>query len=121
MDDTRSPSDTALSPSSLADGAAQTVKCIEADEEKDLERGASSVSHDTNPKEDNANDPTTNLDPNIVDFDGPDDLENPMNWPLSKKAIGTGIVSLITLLTFVTNIGSFHFHAFLYPLITGNR
>jgi hypothetical protein len=103
--------DTTLSPSSLADGAAQTAKCTEADEEKDLERGTSSVSHDTNPKENNANDPTTNSDPNIVDFDGPDDLENPMNWPLSKKAIGTGIVSLITLLTFVTNIGSF-----LYPL-----
>jgi hypothetical protein len=38
-------------------------------------------------------------DPNIVDWDGPDDPENPMNWPTSKKIASIGLVSLITLLS----------------------
>jgi hypothetical protein len=38
-------------------------------------------------------------DPNIVDWDGPDDPENPMNWPTSKKIANIGLVSLITLLS----------------------
>jgi hypothetical protein len=38
-------------------------------------------------------------DPNIVTWDGPDDRENPMNWPTSKKVTAIGIVSFITLLS----------------------
>ena len=38
-------------------------------------------------------------DPNVVDWDGPDDAENPMNWPLAKKITAIGVVSLITLLS----------------------
>jgi hypothetical protein len=38
-------------------------------------------------------------DQNIVDWDGPDDPENPMNWPTSKKIANIGLVSLITLLS----------------------
>lgn len=37
-------------------------------------------------------------DPNIVDWDGPDDPENPMNWSKSKKWGAIAIVSLITFL-----------------------
>jgi hypothetical protein len=37
--------------------------------------------------------------PNIVNWDGPDDPENPMNWPLSKKAGAICIISLITFLS----------------------
>jgi hypothetical protein len=40
-------------------------------------------------------------DPNIVDWESQDDPENPLNWPLSKKITAIGIVSLITLLSYV--------------------
>lgn len=38
-------------------------------------------------------------DPNIVDWDGPNDPDNPMNWTSSKKVAAIGIVSLITLIS----------------------
>ena len=38
-------------------------------------------------------------DPNIVDWDGPDDPENPLNWPFKKKLAATAVISTITLLT----------------------
>lgn len=40
-------------------------------------------------------------DPNIVDWDGPEDKENPMNWPLKKKITNIGIVSVLTFLSYV--------------------
>jgi hypothetical protein len=40
-------------------------------------------------------------DPNLVDWDGPDDPQNPMNWSLKRKLIITGCISIITLLTYV--------------------
>ena len=36
---------------------------------------------------------------NIVDFDGPTDPENPLNWPTSRKATSIVIVSLTALLS----------------------
>jgi hypothetical protein len=38
-------------------------------------------------------------DPNVVDWEGPDDPENPMNWPHWRKIIAVGIVSAITFVT----------------------
>ena len=38
-------------------------------------------------------------DGNIVNWGGPDDPENPMNWAKSKKITAVGIVSLITFLS----------------------
>ena len=37
-------------------------------------------------------------DPNVVDWDGPDDPENPLNWSFPRKAMGVSIVSAITFL-----------------------
>ncbi|CAH0047150.1 unnamed protein product [Clonostachys solani] len=42
-------------------------------------------------------------DPNVVDWDGPDDPENPMNWPPRKK---NTIVALISMITFITPLAS---------------
>jgi hypothetical protein len=39
------------------------------------------------------------LNPNIVDFDGPDDPENPLNWSTARKARSIVIVSLVALLS----------------------
>lgn len=38
-------------------------------------------------------------DPNVVDWEGPDDPSNPMNWSSSKKIASIGLVSLITMLS----------------------
>jgi hypothetical protein len=39
-------------------------------------------------------------DPNIVDWDGPDDPENPLNWTKKRKVSATVSIALITLLTY---------------------
>ena len=38
-------------------------------------------------------------DPNIVDFDGPKDPENPLNWSTARKTTSIVIVSLTALLS----------------------
>ncbi|KAI9370223.1 major facilitator superfamily domain-containing protein [Aspergillus egyptiacus] len=38
-------------------------------------------------------------DPFVVDWDGPDDPENPMNWPSRRKALATTTIALISILT----------------------
>ncbi|KAK5108074.1 hypothetical protein LTR62_008791 [Meristemomyces frigidus] len=38
-------------------------------------------------------------DPNIVDWDGPDDLANPLNWKQTKKWSNIFVLSALTLLT----------------------
>ncbi|KNG52703.1 cycloheximide resistance protein [Stemphylium lycopersici] len=75
--------------------------------EKDLEKGhqdtasvssaACSANHDDDP-------PCT--DANIIDFDGPDDAENPLNWPASKR---WGMMALISGITFLTPLASSQF------------
>ncbi|KAI1141898.1 MFS general substrate transporter [Hypoxylon sp. FL0543] len=42
-------------------------------------------------------------DPNVVDWDGPDDQENPMNWSDTKKWLN---VSILSIMTIVTPLGS---------------
>lgn len=39
------------------------------------------------------------MDPNIVDWDGLDDPENPLNWPSRKKSAAIALVSFITMLS----------------------
>lgn len=41
----------------------------------------------------------TPADPDIVDWDGPEDLANPMNWSTGKKATMIFLLSLLTLIT----------------------
>ena len=38
-------------------------------------------------------------DPNIVDFDGPNDPEHPLNWSTTRKTTSIVIVSLTALLS----------------------
>lgn len=38
-------------------------------------------------------------DPNIVDWEGPDDPKNPLNWASSKKLAALTIVSLVTMIS----------------------
>ena len=38
-------------------------------------------------------------DPNIIDWDGDNDPENPRNWPTRKKWTNAGLLSAMTLVT----------------------
>ncbi|EXJ66040.1 uncharacterized protein A1O5_10654 [Cladophialophora psammophila CBS 110553] len=42
---------------------------------------------------------TTTDDSNVVDWDGPNDPENPLNWPARRKWTNVALLSFITLLT----------------------
>ena len=39
------------------------------------------------------------IDPNIVDYDGPDDPYNPYNWKKSRKWVNGGFLSALTFIT----------------------
>ena len=68
--------------------------------EKDLEKGDGAASLSTI---DEPEDEETEVDPNIVDFDGPDDPEHPLNWKASRK---WGMVALVSAITFLTPLAS---------------
>jgi len=70
--------------------------------EKDVEKGSGPASILSV----NEHEEEHEQDPNIVDFDGPDDPENPMNWKASKK---WGMVSLVSAITFLTPLASSQF------------
>ena len=71
--------------------------------EKDVEKGnTNSISSG----DDNDTEAGDDHDPNIIDFDGPDDPENPMNWTAFKK---WGTVSLVSVITFLTPLASSQF------------
>ena len=71
----------ALSPTQVAE---EDLK-----RQRDLEEGSTSVEFD---------EPTDN-DPNIVNWDGPDDPANPQNWSMKKKTVTVVIVSSVTFVT----------------------
>jgi MFS family permease len=72
--------------------------------EKDMEKGTrpGSLSSVDEPDRDEESEP----DPNLVDFDGPNDPENPLNWKASKK---WGMVALVSAITFLTPLASSQF------------
>ncbi|RSL61590.1 hypothetical protein CEP54_006163 [Fusarium duplospermum] len=72
-------------------GAATPAPVLNDDEkyEKDLEDGSTSVDFEE----------LAPRDPNIVDWDGPDDPANPQNWSAKKKTITVVLVSSITFVT----------------------
>ena len=72
--------------------------------ERDVEKGNDTGSISTAEQPDAEEEPER--DANVVDFDGPNDPENPMNWKASKK---WGMVALISAITFLTPLASSQF------------
>ncbi|KAH7138270.1 major facilitator superfamily domain-containing protein [Dendryphion nanum] len=70
--------------------------------EKDIEKGPRSSSLSSNDDADVA-EPVEEDDPNIVFWDGPDDQQNPINWPFRKK---WGTVLIVSAITFLTPLAS---------------
>ncbi|KAI9695316.1 MAG: hypothetical protein M1820_008723 [Bogoriella megaspora] len=80
------------------DSSIQSTSADQTDDvafRRDLERRDNSSSQDS----ETATKGEASKDPDIVDWEGPEDPENPMNWPTSKKVAAIGIVSLITMLS----------------------
>ncbi|PSN60596.1 membrane transporter [Corynespora cassiicola Philippines] len=69
----------------------------------DLEKGAQNNTGSTHSDERTLSGehthPQEQPDPNVVDWDGPDDPENPQNWPESKKWGMIGALAAVTLVT----------------------
>lgn len=45
------------------------------------------------------NHPQDDEDPNIMDWDGPNDPEHPQNWPDARKWLNVAILSLLSVVT----------------------
>lgn len=78
----------------------ESTKNSPMDLEKDIEKGhrPESISSDEGTEE-----APEDRGPNIVFWDGPDDPQNPMNWPFSKK---WGTVLIVSAITFLTPLAS---------------
>lgn len=79
---------------------------------KDVEKGAQSQAHSTHTDERTlsndaiAEQPEELQDPNLVDWDSPDDPKNPQNWPASRK---WGIIGALAAVTLITPLASSFF------------
>ena len=78
---------------------------------KDVEKGAQSRALSAHTDEqtlsgDAALSEAEARDPNIVDWDGPDDPANPQNWPAKKK---WGIIAALGAITLITPLASSFF------------
>ncbi|OTB03029.1 hypothetical protein M426DRAFT_322052 [Hypoxylon sp. CI-4A] len=65
---------------------------IEPGSDRDVEAGVEDVRTTSEEK-----------DPNVVDWDGPDDMGNPMNWTDKEKWLN---ISILSIMTIVTPLGS---------------
>jgi hypothetical protein len=82
---------TAIKSDERLDAASTIAPTVDV-QKKDLETGSTSVDlEEPSPR-----------DPNIVDWDGPNDPANPQNWPRKKKVITVVLVSSVTFVTSVT-------------------
>jgi MFS transporter, DHA1 family, multidrug resistance protein len=74
-------------------------------DDTDLERG--DQSSDEEKAEQLRRKESKHRDPNLIEWDGPDDPENPMNWPASKKWIVTLALGMMTFcVTFASSVFS---------------
>lgn len=87
------PSNPSTRPQSLSNEKDMKSKALEKDVEKGVSPALSSVDGEEGAE----------TDPDIVDFDGPDDPQNPLNWSFTKK---WGMVMLISAITFLTPLAS---------------
>lgn len=91
---------TETQPLSVHNGsAARESSDSAADTDKDVEKGRTypSGQGEDGPRKEE----TTASDPNIVDWDGPEDPYNPLNWKSSLKWGSVATISSITFITYV--------------------
>lgn len=57
------------------------------------------IQHQSPPSFEDARRNSGRFDSEAVGWDRPDDLEDPMNWPTSRKAVNIGLMSLLTIIS----------------------
>lgn len=78
------------------------------------ERDVEKQGQDESPTPETASpDETEEVDPSIVEFDGPDDPDNPKNWPARRRAM---ITISMGLMTFVVTFSSSIFAVAIEPV-----
>jgi hypothetical protein len=86
-----------------ADGSITKESAANVDIEKGLQSNVGSTHSDDRTLGEDAPEPTRggegNTDPDLVDWDGPDDPENPQNWTTKRKWTLIGALSAVTLIT----------------------
>ena len=78
--------------------ASSTLHEKPIDDDVDVDRHSSHVNADVE-KEAQVSEEQQELDPNVVDWDGPDDPAKGVNWPIKKK---WRIVLLVSIFTFIS-------------------
>ncbi|KAF7718170.1 MFS-type Multidrug transporter [Penicillium ucsense] len=94
--------DTASIDGSTPATSNREVYDVVADDRKSFHQTASDLERGVTPEEERQTIEKADeeaVDPNIVDWDGPDDPENPLNWTKKRKVVATVSIALITLLT----------------------
>lgn len=79
--------------------AAESLNTTSGELDKDIEKQNHDAVHDVEVTKTNTEPAAAEVDPNIVDFDGPDDPANPMNWTKKRKWINGGFLSALTFIT----------------------
>jgi hypothetical protein len=73
----------------------------------DLEKGSTGKLPSDRGAADGPPPPTQAKDPNLIEWDGPDDPGNPMNFSVSKKWVLTGVMGSLTwIITFASSVFS---------------
>lgn len=102
---------------SMAERRKSLRKSVASEPEPDLEKGAggggaggSGGEKDEVGVEDDDDDQSSNTEDsaNVVWWDGPDDPENPYNWPTWRKALSIGLVSAMTFISPLASCKSLH-------------
>lgn len=88
-----------LHPSTNGRREKATPASSETEKEMDLEANGSSSSSKKEPEV-----TKTEVDPNIVDWNGADDPQNPINWSEKMKWGNVAVIASITFLTFVYHL-----------------
>ncbi|GAB7337237.1 hypothetical protein MBLNU457_g2610t2 [Dothideomycetes sp. NU457] len=108
---TARPSDSALQGSTRASSEVEAPKAKQADDrsadqDTDLEKQESKDKPNEQDDKDEK-DEEEKKDPNLIEWDGPDDEENPMNWPEGKKWLVTCTMGIVTFsVTFASSVFS---------------
>jgi hypothetical protein len=90
-----------MSEREAEDGNA-TLDAKEAEPSSPVDAEAPAAEKDSDGKKD-----AVVADPNLVDWDGPDDPANPRNWSKKRKMVNTTLVSLSVLYSYVYLITPF--------------
>ncbi|KAI4867677.1 bicyclomycin resistance protein [Hypoxylon rubiginosum] len=81
---------------SIADRRRNSIASRRSKGDHDIEKGQIPTEAALSSSNDGDNNDDSDSNPNIVWWDGPDDPENPYNWPTWRKVLNCGLISAMT-------------------------